>query len=73
MIGTLQWSDCVHLSKVAWELAAFVLALLVHTTPQPVSPDQGLCLLTSRVDLILSAVNKDMIMNAVNKSKYFED
>ena len=31
------------------------------------------CLLTSLVDLILSAVNKDMIMNAVNKSKYFED
>ena len=31
------------------------------------------CLLTSRDDLILSAVNKDMILNAVNKSKYFED
>ena len=31
------------------------------------------CLLTSRDDLILSAVNKDMIMNTVNKSKYFED
>ena len=29
-------------------------------------------LLTSRDDLILSAVNKDMIMNAVNKSKYFD-
>ena len=32
MIGTLHWSDCVHLSKVAWELATFVLAPLVHTT-----------------------------------------
>ena len=31
------------------------------------------CLLTSRDDVILSAVNRDMIMNAVNKSKYFED
>ena len=31
------------------------------------------CLLTSRDDLLLSAVNKDMIMKAVNKSKYFED
>ena len=30
------------------------------------------CLLTSRDDLILSAVNKDMIMNAVNNSKCFE-
>ena len=32
-----------------------------------------LLLITSRGDLILSAVNKDMIMNAVNKSKYLED
>ena len=31
------------------------------------------CLLTSRDDLILGAVNKDMIVNAVNKSKYFGD
>ena len=31
------------------------------------------CLLTSRDDLSLGAVNKDMIMNAVNKYKYFED
>ena len=42
MIGTLHWSDCVHLSKVAWELAAYVLSPLVHSTPRPVSPDQGL-------------------------------
>ena len=42
MIGRLHWSDCVHLSEVAWELAAFVLAPLVHSTPRPVSPDQGL-------------------------------
>ena len=32
----------VHLSEVAWELAAFVLAPLVHSTSRPVSPDQGL-------------------------------
>ena len=42
MIGTLHWSDCVHVSEVAWELAAFVLAPLVHSTSRPVSPDQGL-------------------------------
>ena len=42
MIGTLYWSDCVHLSEVAWELAAFVLAPPVHSTSRPVSPDQGL-------------------------------
>ena len=38
----LHWSDCVHLSEVAWELAAFALAPLVHSTSRPVSPDQGL-------------------------------
>ena len=32
----------MHLSEVAWELAAFVLAPLVHSTPRPVSPNQGL-------------------------------
>ena len=42
MIGRLHWFDCVHLSEVAWELAAFVLAPLVHSTFRPVSPDQGL-------------------------------
>ena len=42
MIGTLHWSDCVHLSEVARELAAFVLAPLVPSTSRPVSPDQGL-------------------------------
>ena len=42
MIGTLHWSDCVHRSELAWELAAFVLAPLVHSTSRPVSPDQGL-------------------------------
>ena len=41
-IGTLHWSDCVHLSEVAWGLAAFVLAPLVHSTSRPVSHDQGL-------------------------------
>ena len=42
MIGTLHWSGCVHLSEVAWEPAAFLLAQLVHSTSRPVSPDQGL-------------------------------
>ena len=42
MIGTLHWSDCVHLSEAAWELEAFVLTPLVHSTSRPVSPDQGL-------------------------------
>ena len=42
MIGTLHWSDCVHLSEVAWEVAAFVFAPLVHSNSRPVSPDQGL-------------------------------
>ena len=42
VICTLHWSDCVHLSEVAWELVAFVLAPLVHSASRPVSPDQGL-------------------------------
>ena len=42
MIGTFHLSDCVHLSEVAWELAAIVLAPLIHSTSRPVSPDQGL-------------------------------
>ena len=42
VIGTLHWSDCVHVSGVARELAAFVLAPLVHSTSRPVSPNQGL-------------------------------
>ncbi|CAB1096609.1 unnamed protein product [Ectocarpus sp. CCAP 1310/34] len=31
------------------------------------------CLLTSRDDLVMSAVSNDMILNAVNKSRYVED
>ena len=55
MIDRLHWPDGVHLYEVVWELAASVVAPLVHPTSRPVSPDQGLinttCLSPEDTDL----------------------
>ena len=66
MIGTLHWSDCVHLSEVAWELAAFVLAPLVRSTSRPASPDQGLINAISLPPEVTDLpIGDDLDMNAV--------